>query len=273
MNIGFIVFLSLLFLLVFNLVYVNHIKETSYLLNQAKITNQQWIISQVKRKHRVANYYSNKNTYYNANIGALTKAHFKVNIPYYEQQIHWAKTNLTKFPGYTKSFDALLKDQHDKPSRKLNGKRVYFLYKFYERIMLKTSRIKPVMSLTMHSFAQYTSAKGRVSEKKWLDYPFESIIQLLQEAKQELAYEQSRIGQMKKERGRLSASLRYEILKRDHFMCKLCGRTKSDGVKLHVDHIFPIAKGGKTEPHNLRVLCDECNLGKKDKVEILKSKP
>ena len=44
---------------------------------------------------------------------------------------------------------------------------------------------------------------------------------------------------------------------------------KNDGVKLHVDHIFPIAKGGRTDPSNLRTLCDQCNLGKKDKIELV----
>ena len=60
----------------------------------------------------------------------------------------------------------------------------------------------------------------------------------------------------------MSAKLRYNVLKRDGFKCTICGRTQDDGVKLHVDHIFPVSKGGKTEMSNLRTLCDECNLGK-----------
>lgn len=34
-----------------------------------------------------------------------------------------------------------------------------------------------------------------------------------------------------------------------------------------VDHIIPVAKGGKTVPKNLRTLCNVCNLGKSDKYE------
>lgn len=56
-------------------------------------------------------------------------------------------------------------------------------------------------------------------------------------------------------------------MKRDGFRCVLCGRTAADGVKLHVDHILPVSKGGKTEVDNLRTLCDECNLGKSDKYD------
>lgn len=32
-----------------------------------------------------------------------------------------------------------------------------------------------------------------------------------------------------------------------------------DEVGLQIDHIIPVAKGGKTIPSNLRVLCDKCN--------------
>lgn len=65
----------------------------------------------------------------------------------------------------------------------------------------------------------------------------------------------------------MSDSLRYDILHRDGFKCQICGRTQADGVKLHIDHVIPIAKGGKTVKENLRTLCDQCNLGKRDKTE------
>ena len=67
-----------------------------------------------------------------------------------------------------------------------------------------------------------------------------------------------------KERNKMSDRIRYEVLKRDGFRCVLCGRTVEDGVKLEVDHILPISKGGLTEMNNLRTLCDQCNGGKSD---------
>lgn len=69
----------------------------------------------------------------------------------------------------------------------------------------------------------------------------------------------------KMERQQLTPSLRYDIMKRDGFRCTICGRTAEDGVKLHVDHIKPVSKGGLTVPDNLRTLCQDCNLGKSDK--------
>ena len=65
----------------------------------------------------------------------------------------------------------------------------------------------------------------------------------------------------------LTPKKRYEILKRDNFKCQICGRTQADGVKLEVDHIIPISKGGKTVDENLRTLCHDCNIGKSDKLE------
>lgn len=69
------------------------------------------------------------------------------------------------------------------------------------------------------------------------------------------------------QRSLLTPSLRYDILKRDGFRCTICGRGQEDGVKLHVDHIKPVSKGGETTPSNLRTLCQDCNLGKSDKYD------
>ena len=65
------------------------------------------------------------------------------------------------------------------------------------------------------------------------------------------------------ERSRMTPTLRQKILERDHFRCVRCGRTpQRDGVRLEVDHIIPISKGGKTVLDNLQTLCFECNRGK-----------
>lgn len=66
----------------------------------------------------------------------------------------------------------------------------------------------------------------------------------------------------KEQRKRMTASLRNEIAKRDNYTCQICGKYMPDGVGLHIDHIIPIKKGGKSVPSNLQVLCSKCN-GKK----------
>jgi hypothetical protein len=64
-------------------------------------------------------------------------------------------------------------------------------------------------------------------------------------------------------RSQLSPGDRFDILKEYDYQCQICGRTAhEDGVKLHVDHKLPKARGGTNDPENLWVLCKDCNLGK-----------
>jgi hypothetical protein len=67
---------------------------------------------------------------------------------------------------------------------------------------------------------------------------------------------------MYEERIKLTAGLRWIILRRDNFKCTACGKGADDGIKLEVDHIVPVEKWGKTEESNLRALCKDCNRGK-----------
>lgn len=61
-----------------------------------------------------------------------------------------------------------------------------------------------------------------------------------------------------------SLRLRWKVLQRDRFTCCKCGASPALklGVELHVDHIIPYSKGGRTEIDNLQTLCSVCNLGK-----------
>jgi len=59
--------------------------------------------------------------------------------------------------------------------------------------------------------------------------------------------------------------IRFEIFKRDNFVCQYCGRNvKDDKIKLNVDHIHPRKLGGKNNKENLITSCEDCNLGKAD---------
>lgn len=60
------------------------------------------------------------------------------------------------------------------------------------------------------------------------------------------------------ERGRVSNKMRFYILERDHYRCRCCGRSQNE-VDLEIDHIVPIAKGGKSTSDNLQTLCTDCN--------------
>ena len=57
----------------------------------------------------------------------------------------------------------------------------------------------------------------------------------------------------------MTPALRAQIKERDNYTCQMCGKYMPDEVGLHIDHIVPIAKGGKSIPSNLQVLCSKCN--------------
>lgn len=64
----------------------------------------------------------------------------------------------------------------------------------------------------------------------------------------------------------MTQELRNKIKERDNYTCQICGKYMPDEVGLHIDHIIPISKGGKTVEQNLQVLCDKCNLRKSNRV-------
>lgn len=67
-------------------------------------------------------------------------------------------------------------------------------------------------------------------------------------------------------RAPISRLLRFEIFQRDNFTCQYCGRKQADGIKLHVDHKIPLSKGGADTLDNYITSCDDCNLGKSNKI-------
>lgn len=65
----------------------------------------------------------------------------------------------------------------------------------------------------------------------------------------------------------ISSRMRFEIFQRDNFTCFYCNRNKDiDKVKLTLDHIKPVAEGGKDDFSNLVTCCEECNSGKSNKI-------
>ena len=61
---------------------------------------------------------------------------------------------------------------------------------------------------------------------------------------------------------RVPDSMRAAVLVRDGGRCRRCRRS----IKLEMDHIIPVSKGGKTEEFNLQILCRRCNRAKSRKL-------
>lgn len=59
----------------------------------------------------------------------------------------------------------------------------------------------------------------------------------------------------------VSRRLRFEVLRRDNHACRYCGASSPE-VKLTIDHVVPVALGGRDDPANLVTACATCNAGK-----------
>ena len=68
----------------------------------------------------------------------------------------------------------------------------------------------------------------------------------------------NRLQQMRRAGGSITQAQWGAILLRHGGGCAQCGSDK----EIHMDHIIPVARGGKTEPANLQPLCRPCNQSK-----------
>jgi len=69
------------------------------------------------------------------------------------------------------------------------------------------------------------------------------------------------ITQPSKKRKPIGKKLRFEVFKRDGFICGYCG-AHPPAVILQIDHIIPVNGGGDNSINNLITACGGCNQGK-----------
>ena len=166
-----------------------------------------------------------------------------------------ANKNRELFEQYIQEYESAIREDalvhhayHDK----------YSYFRRYEEHLASKEMSNHPRSISVLIHKQYTSPQRRNHYHDEQLYTQAMIVNAL--LKNQLIREKQ--DEKQRERALMTDRLRYEILRRDGFKCRICGATADDGVKLHVDHIKPVSKGGKTERNNLRTLCERCNLGK-----------
>src|SRR6516165_12310854 len=75
------------------------------------------------------------------------------------------------------------------------------------------------------------------------------------------------------QRERWPATVRSILLARDRGKCAGCGVDIVQELReeAHIDHMFPIARGGCNDLVNLQLLCSGCNLKKVDQIADVRS--
>lgn len=175
------------------------------------------------------------------------------------------ENNIKKYKLYVNKYSAI-KSSITKEDCKLL-KTSYSKFVRIENSLFDKQILRPILDTKFTITLTYTSPQGTNFYWKRDTYSYNDFVDIFDKTTELIENRESRQYQIKIERAKMSESLRYDILKRDNFKCQICGTTASDGAKLHIDHIIPVSKGGKTTPSNLRTLCDRCNLGKSDKDE------
>ena len=134
-------------------------------------------------------------------------------------------------------------------------------YKACEYRLFIAGMLAPTTDISFSVQYSYTSPKGRNCYRTSSNFTQHEVALMLES----YAHQTRDKDFAQRQRDLVTPSLRYDVMKRDHFRCCLCGRSSKDGVKLEVDHIIPVSKGGKTTMDNLQTLCWDCNRGKSNK--------
>lgn len=269
-NWSLILIISIIIFIIILLIDINRYNQAvlkhSKLLKEIETLNKNYSFHDDVRKH----YRYNERVEYKAK---LDRFDFEAYLLYKAEndQVFFADLikkidhNLSAYKKYNHDLIEL-KSQFNK-----NFAKKYFLsfnrlIKVEERLA-KNKKLKPILDTELEIVVRYTSPRGRNSYSNKATYPYYEIKNFYQQMQLLVAQRSTRSYQMKVERIKMTATMRYQVLVRDKATCQICGASKKDGAVLHVDHIYPVAKGGKTTLDNLRTLCDRCNLGKKDRLE------
>ena len=208
--------------------------------------------------------YDNENIY----EGITTQDYLTYQLTYYKNQVSKALndslTNKSLFESYKKEIMAhCILNTYDTQQR-LKQK------KWLEAIETKLFKenFKKYKRFTITITLYLTNINGVKKRQKTGSFAPEEIKAIINKLNQKSGdfYLNNEVWQAiaKVERGKVSNKMRFSIYERDGYRCKRCGRKTKD---LEVDHIIPIAKGGKSTYDNLQTLCHRCNVNKGSNIE------
>jgi len=181
----------------------------------------------------------------------------------------WKKA-LTELKPHLNKKGLSLKPRPHHPNRVLSDKALFDeLERIWKIIGQRPSQAEWEKANPKYSYATYKKRFNGWKNAclKFIEYKSGSTLveeNILQKTK--LSEKRPKEQELKNKRDKrdISLKLRLKVLYRDNFRCVFCGRSPAlnPGVNLHIDHIKPFSKGGKTTLENLQTLCQECNLGK-----------
>ena len=227
--------------------------------------NEQTKFHPITNQFHVYKRYDNKSNYNKIEPAYLMTADIRSKIAFFSDYIAKIQENRnTNIQYQTAVQDLRIKEYIvDYDELKLSE----WIYKWHEEKLFSKKVVLPIVSCEYTVSMSYSSPKGKVNLSKRAVFNFEDVFACFESVSRTYLDKKTHAQLSAVERGYVSDSLRYDILNRDNFACVICGASSKQGARLHVDHIIPVSKGGKSIPSNLRTLCERCNIGKSNKIE------
>lgn len=120
------------------------------------------------------------------------------------------------------------------------------IYKNIETSLFKQAIISPQLEINFVLIPYHKTRSGQINYQSSVKYNYQNLLFYKNKLNDLTAKKAAYKIQIEAERSKMTTSMRFNVLKRDNYRCKICGATADDGVKLHIDHIVPVSKGGKT---------------------------
>ena len=179
-----------------------------------------------------------------------------------DQQIAAHLYAASQYADYQQAYDAL--GQKALGESTAEGVKPERYARIEGKLFAKQRLREPRSHATITCTVRYTSPQGRNSYWRSRVWDFDDLHRGLYELRELRATQSTAAFLRQQERQRMTADVRFQVLKRDGHRCRGCGATSEVEV-LHVDHIIPVSKGGTTDMENLQTLCQTCNLGKSNR--------
>lgn len=241
--------------------YLDLVANTSARYQQLLRINERYAFSELEENYDMNKSVNSKQQYDRSSPMDVLLLYVREKESYWRDILQKLETNKQSYKRYLAELECLPDytiDTAGFDERKISLVR----YCEIEKELCESGILKPVIHPTFDCVVSYSSPQGISQHSKHHLFSENELREaLMNSTEQDLsadAYYQRQL---------MTPSLRYDIMRRDQFRCAICGRSAAEGVKLHVDHIIPVSKGGKTIPSNLRTLCADCNLGKSDKYD------
>lgn len=225
--------------------------------------NDEYSFKSINKKHFIFEREFSRKSLERVTGKSIIKYHIENNIDSLRTDIESAIDNINKLDNYNNDITKIMSIVSKNETKYSNKK----FKKIEDRIFNSLIYKKEDFFVNLKLEVNYKSTGGKVDESRYGKYSFMDLCEIYNEWNNGNKYEETK----KQERKIMNDGIRYNVLKRDNYTCQICGKNSKDGVKLHVDHIIPVAKGGKTVMSNLQTLCDRCNIGKSDKTNEYES--